>query len=51
MLEECFLRRCHRRRVFSCVVEFRPKAVGVLDHGLLVGGGHFVGGDVGGRFG
>ena len=50
-LEECFLRHCHRRRVFSCVVEFRLEAVGVLNHGLLVGGGNLVSGDVGGRFG
>ena len=50
-LEELFLRCCHRRRVLSCIVEFRIDAVGVIDHGLLVGGVHLVGGDVGGRFG
>ena len=44
------MRRSHQRRVFSCVVEFQLEAVGVIDHGLLVGGGHLVGGDVGGRF-
>ena len=37
--------------MFFCVVEFRLKVVGLLYHGLLVGGGHLVGGDVGERFG
>ena len=45
------MRHFHRRRVFSYVVEFRLEDVGVLDHVLLFGGGHLVGGDVGGRFG
>ena len=50
-LEEGFLPHCHQHRLFSCVVKFQLEDVGVLDHGLLVGGGHLVGGDVGGRFG
>ena len=37
--------------MFFCVVEFQLKAVDVLDYGLLVGGGHLVDGDVGGRVG
>ena len=37
--------------MFFCVVEFRLEAAGVLNHGLLVGGGNLVGGDVGGSFG
>ena len=49
--EECFLPHYHQHRLFSCVLVFRLEDVGVLDHGLLVGGGHLVGDDVGGRFG